>query len=638
MFTGTSAGRSRKAVVISLAALAVILVTVGASNATPASAVQDPERNATTPTRWHFWVGQTKSQIDKRAEKARERVVDVNVDSVTPLRFSAVLVRNSGPYARTGGWSYGSEAGVTNTINAHQGRLIDLEPFTVNGKRRFAFVWVRNTGAAGKTWYWNYDLTVEQVVDDINKRQVRLVDLATYVVNGKRRYSYIGIRNTGVDAKAWWWYVNVTPQFVQQKAQEHGARLIDVERPSSGLMTVIMQRNDESAYSRHVYNYALIDLLRFQASNGVRITDLERYVKNGNVRYAASLIDNASAENRRIRSLWRSSTMANAPNGTDAWFGVYAKEVGGPVDVGLAQTMAYQPLSVLKLIPHLYVMDRLDRDPGLDMLDQANGISWTAWKNQPDEIYCPHDPNHQGKQTQTYSETLRMTLTRGLSESLNRAHEALVRKYGFKAINDRIHALGLTNTNVYPGCKQPAGKPDWTSNRSTLSELGELFEHVDDRTFFKNHWQQVSGEFYGLMSNSFLSVSGIRDIVTNEAAIAGKRRIVTQFMASVSLDGKGGGTNFPSESGDGTYTGGRGFFGRLTLPFRTPAGGTTIRTFVGGYFVDNFKTPCFEDTAAGSSDPACRSWKTMQNSAYAKFMGEPYRLAIRRAIATWPSS
>ena len=44
--------------------------------------------------------------------------------------------------------------------------------------------------------------------------------------------------------------------------------------------------------------------------------------------------------------------------------------------MGLAHTMAYQPLSVLKLIPHLYVMDKLDKDPGLDMLDQANGISW----------------------------------------------------------------------------------------------------------------------------------------------------------------------------------------------------------------------------------------------------------------------
>jgi Beta-lactamase enzyme family len=631
MFTGTSASLVRKILVAVLAALAVLLATVGASNATPAAAVQDPERNATTPTRWHFWVGQKMSRIDQLAQGAGERVVDVNVDSVTPLRFSAVLVRNSGIYARTGGWSIGSEADVTKKINAEQGRLIDLEPFTLFGKRLFAYVWVKNTGAAGKTWYWNYDRSLKQVVAEINKYKVRLVDLATYVVNGKRRYSYIGIANTGVDAKAWWWYVNVSPQFVQEKAQEHGARLIDVERPSPGLMTVIMQRNDESAYSRHVYDYTLTDLLRFQASNSVRITDLERYVKNGNVRYAASLIDNASAENRRIRSIWRSSTMANAPNGTDAWFGIYAKQVKGPVDVYLAHTMAYQPLSVLKLIPHLYVMDKLDKDPGLDMLDQANGISWVSPKGKPDEVWCPG----QGGQTQTYSETLRQSLTRGLGESLNRAHEALVKKYGSTAINNRIHQLGLTNTNVYLGCPQPAGKPDWTSNRSTLSELGELFEHVDDKTFFKNHWQQVSAEFYGLMAN--WGTNGIKTVVASEAAAVGKSGIVNQFMASVTLNGKGGGTIIPQS--DGSFHGGRGFFGRLELPFRTGRGArvTVIKTFVGGYFVDNFKAPCNEDTAAQSRDLTCRNWKTMQSSAYDKLMGEPYRLAIRRAIATWPS-
>lgn len=632
MFTGTPAGLIRKTTVVALAAVALVGATVGASNATPAAAVQDPERNATTPTRWHFWVGQTKAKIDQLAKKSGERVVDVNVDSVTPLRFSAVLVRNSGPYARTGGWSFGSEADVTNKINSEQGRLIDLEPFTLFGKRFFAYVWVRNNGDAGKAWHWNYDLTVKQVVAEIKKHKVRLVDLGTYVANGKRRYSYIGIANNGVDARAWWWYVNVTPQFVQQQAQAHGARLIDVERPKSGLMTVIMQRNDESAYSRHVYDYTLSDLLRFQASNGVRITDLERYVKNASIRYAASLIDNASAENRRIRSIWRSSTMANAPNGTDAWFGIYGKEVKGPVDVGLAHTMAYQPLSVLKLIPHLYVMDRLDKDPGLDMLDQPNGISWVSPKNKPDEVWCP---GQQGP-IQTYSETLRTTLTRGLGESLNRAHEALVKKYGSAAINTRIHALGLTSTNVYLGCPQPAGKKDWTSNRSTLSELGELFEHVDDKTFFKNQWQQVSGEFYGLMAN--WGVNGIKNVVTNEAAIAGKSGIVNAFMASVTLNGKGGGTILPQA--DGTFHGGRGFFGRLELPFRTGRGSrvTTIRTFAGGYFVDNFKAPCDEATAAESRNRNCRTWKTMQNATYDLFMGEPYRLAIRRAIATWPSS
>jgi hypothetical protein len=262
-------------------------------------------------------------------------------------------------------------------------------------------------------------------------------------------------------------------------------------------------------------------------------------------------------------------------------------------------------------------MDKLDKDPGLDMLDQANGISWISPENKPDEVWCPG----QGGQTQTNSETLRKTLTRGLGESLNRAHEALVKKYGSTAIYNRIHAMGLTETNVYLGCLQPPGEKDWTSNRSTLGELGELFEHVDDRTFLRSHWQQVSGEFYGLMAN--WGVNGIKNVVANEAAKVGKSGIVNQFMASVTLNGKGGGTLLPQS--DGTYHGGRGFIGGLELPFRTGRGGrvTTIKTFVGGYFVDNLKAPCNEDTAANSSSSTCRNWKTMQNATYDLFMGEP---------------
>ncbi|HJQ71417.1 MAG TPA: hypothetical protein VKA70_20735 [Blastocatellia bacterium] len=32
------------------------------------------------------------------------------------------------------------------------------------------------------------------------------------------------------------------------------------------------------------------------------------------------------------------------------------------------------------------------------------------------------------------------------------------------------------------------------------------------------------------------------------------------------------------------------------------------------------------------------TWKTKQDAAYALFLGEPFRAAIRKAIATWPTS
>src|SRR6266540_3941160 len=549
----------RRAVALVAAVVAVLAIASTAGSAIAGATggpVQDPERSAPTPTGWHVWIGQSKADLDKLAQDSGERVVNVQVVSTSPLRFSAVLVKNVGLDARTGGWSYGTESDVTNAINANGGRLIDLEPYTVNGQRNFAYVWVKNAGEAGKGWHWNYDLTVDGVTDEINKYGVRLIDLDTYLVNGKRRYSYIGIANQGVDGKAWWWYPDVTPKFVQQKAQE----------------------------------------------------------------------------NHRIRGIWRSSPMANAPSGNDAWFGIYAKEVSGPVDVGLAQSMTFNPLSVLKLVPHLYVMDRLDK--GQVNLDDPNGISWTSLKGMPDAIYCPN--RDAGLATQTDSESLRTTLTRGLGESLNRAHEALVNKFGSNAINTRIHQLGLNDTNVYPGCPQPTGVKDWTFNTSTLTDLGKLFEGVDTKVYFPSKWTVVDKEFYGLMADWPVN-GGIQAVVADEAAKAGKGAIVSAFMKKVTLNGKGGGTLLPQS--DGTYQGGRSFFGRLELPFVTgPNKATTIKTFVGGYFVDNFTAPCNEDDATTSPDASCRNWKKKQDATYQLFGGEPFRIAIRKAIATWPSS
>jgi Beta-lactamase enzyme family/Polyglycine hydrolase-like, structural repeat len=622
---------ARLSFLLATVALALAAALSGAAaKAAAAVQVQDPERNATTPVASHIWVDRTKAQLDALAQEVGERVVDVQVTSTSPLKFTGITVKNTGPYARSGNWSYGTEADVTNTINAVKGRLIALDPYTVENQRRFAYVWVANSGEAAKSWHWNYDLTEAQVTNEINEFKIRLIDLDSYLVNGQRRYSYIGIANTGVDGKAWWWYPDVTPAFVQQQLNVNHARLIDVERPATGLMTVVMQRDDENAYSRYVYDYTLTDFLHFAASNGSRITDVEQYVKNGSVRYAASLIDNSAPENQRIRGIWRSSTMANAPSGNDAWFGVYSKEVSGPVDVGLAQSSTFNPLSVLKLIPHLYVMDLLDKDPTLSLLDKPNGISWTALAGMPDRIYCPLADGN--VPTQVYSETLRKTLTRGLGESLNRAHEALLNKYGAATITTRAHQLGLADTNVYPGCKQPPGVNDWTSNTSTLADLGKLFENVDTKVYFPNHWAQVSSEFYGLMAN--WNLAGVKAVVADEAAKAGKSAIVNTFMSHVTLNGKGGGTILPQA--DGTFQGGRSFFGRLELPFVTgPNNAFAVKTFVGGYFVDNFKAPCNEDTAKTSSDPTCTSWKAKQDAAYALLMAEPYRLAIRKALVTW---
>jgi hypothetical protein len=34
----------------------------------------------------------------------------------------------------------------------------------------------------------------------------------------------------------------------------------------------------------------------------------------------------------------------------------------------------------------------------------------------------------------------------------------------------------------------------------------------------------------------------------------------------------------------------------------------------------------------------CLNWKKKQDATYQLFFGEPFRIAIRKAIATWPTS
>ena len=616
---------------LALAGLAGLLLSLSFLIAPAASAAAiDPERNLSQPTGWQWWKNRSEAQLNALRAQGW-RLTDVEVERRNPYRFTGAFVRNSGSYQRPGGWWYGKSRNQVVALTQGAGRrLIDLETYTVNGKRRFAIITVRNEGDAAKGWWWNYDLTPAQVTADIGKHGIRLIDLDTYVVDGKRRYSYVGIKNQGVDASGWWWYHNVSPSFVQKKAEQHKARLIDIERPGKGKLSVVMVRN-KGVFTLHAYGMSQSRLGKLVASNGVRITDLERYGD----RWAAVMIDNVQGETARLRSIVRQSPYRSG------YFGVFARQVAGPTHVGLAHGNRYQPMSVLKLVPHLYAMDRLDR--GKANLD-ADTIEWTAPKGKPDEVWC----KGQGGETTDYSSTLRLTLQRGLGESLNRAHESLLNTFGPKQITDRVQAMGLGRTELYFGCKYE-GEKDWLSNRTTLAEMGELFEGVETKQFFPNDWQGVRGEFYGLMAN--WPVDWFRPVVESEAAKLGKSGVVEDFLSQVEFDGKGGGAD--SGNSDGSWKTGRALSYRVTFPVKVQipvrAGSRRVdgrpiataivpRAHVGGFFVNDMTAPCLEDTATKkprSVSQECRDYAAAMGDTFAKLAAEPQRAAIREALETW---
>ena len=81
-----------------------------------------------------------------------------------------------------------------------------------HGNIRFAVAMISNSGADAKAWWYYAGQSAAQIGDLARSNNARLIAVQSYISNGQTLYSSIMIANTGADAKAWWWYVNLVPR------------------------------------------------------------------------------------------------------------------------------------------------------------------------------------------------------------------------------------------------------------------------------------------------------------------------------------------------------------------------------------------------------------------------------------------
>jgi hypothetical protein len=228
-------------------------------------------------------------------------------------------------------------------------------------------------------------------------------------------------------------------------------------------------------------------------------------------------------------------------------------------------------------------------------------------------------------------------------ESHNRTLDALMAKYPPAVLNPRALQLGLSQTQMYFGCPQPKGPAaPWAANRSTLYDLGKIFEGVETLEFIKkdstrqaflgnmikldyegaSYSSPITGTTTGPLNNSSL-----RAIVQREAGPA-KQAIVEEFLRHVVQRGKGG------SGGPSVDEFGYSDFLYDTLPFKQN-GQIVDKTFVLGWFIYKLKTPpgCPESKAADNG-PCQAIWKP-EIDARERFRAELHTAAIRQALATW---
>jgi hypothetical protein len=476
----------------------------------------------TTPTAWWWYEGVTPAQVSSLLTQNNGRLVSLQVEQASPLLFTVAMVQNTGSYAKGWYWFYGLTSDqLSQEITNLNARIIDIDVYdTGTGSPTFAAILLPNTGADAKAWWWYFNVTTDQIGTFINQNNGRLIDLHQYTIGGVTRYAVVMISNTGADASGWWWYFGISASQVAGFLQQNGAFLTSIEpTDSSGsAFNVIMQPTPPGLLWWWYFGVDSATLSDRINQNGARLLDVKSYFSGGSRIHAAIMLNNSNAETSRVGQILR--------NGTAGETGLYLKQVDGPVLANLQEGFQYDPASSIKILVALHFMKQVD----LGNVSLSNMVNTFA--PNPDGSSCPVNT------TVTGQETLGAALTAMLENSDNVRTRVFIDLFGFNAINQTAQNLGMTSThlNIYPGCG--------ITNQMTLADVDKIYEGIADGTLLTPssraalyaHMPAAAGDFTGILGNT-------NPMIDQEAASVGglTANQVALFKAQFKVHYKAGG-------------------------------------------------------------------------------------------------
>ena len=243
-----------------------------------------------------YWLhGVSESQV---VEKINEgfRILDLEVEATAPYRFSLAMVSNTGVHGKAWWWYFDVTADfLTQKISEDVARIIDLEVYDVGGERRFAAVLVGNSGLEAKAWWWYFDTTVAFIDSQVQLEGARIIDFDTYESGGDRFYSAVTIANQGADLKNWWRYFNVSPDFVGSQVEANNARVTDINRHSSGspgTFNVVLEKLQGELWWWY-FGISEGQVNAFWQQNGARVLEVEPYILNSEKRFAVLMLNDS---------------------------------------------------------------------------------------------------------------------------------------------------------------------------------------------------------------------------------------------------------------------------------------------------------------------------------------------------------
>lgn len=560
-----------------------LLATLSAALIPTLLAAQDA-REMDDVTGWYWYYGASATTIDTAVGNGY-RPIDLRVESSSPLRFTAAMVRNTGAYQSGFWWYYGlTAAQLGSYLGSNQGRLIDLEAYDVGGSTRFACVMVPNTGSQAKSWWYYYGTTTASIATQLSNHNARLVDFDEYAIGGNTYYSAVMIQNTGADARGWYWYSNVSATTINNNTQQHGTRVYEVERRSNGNFNCILIDDVQNMPWTWWYGLDAEQVQWRYNQYGHRITSLQTYDSGGQRRFAIATLNNSNALTTQVGGLMRGAT--------DGTVGCYLRQLNGGELAGLNESTVFEPASTMKTLHHVHAMRRV--------------LLGAVSLNTPVNVFtgmsgsCPQDNT-------PISEPLTTVLRKMMENSDNARTQAVAALFGQANINATAAALGMSSTDLNHrlGC---AGDAIANPNQITLVDLWRLHEQVAN-----GYLGGFRDEFYEHMLNG-LSWAGISGVIDQEAAaLSLGAPAVAAFKAYVRLAQKGGSYTLIYQSQTHEHRAG---FGYILIPF-VQGGQVQDREYAVGAFVN-------DATNGGNASTAV-------NTAVAEML----RPTLRAALMTW---
>lgn len=491
----------------------------------------DLERSLDDPTAWWWLYGATEAQVSDIINDEGARLVDIEVESVSPLRFNAAFVHNSGGYASGWWWYYNATTtDISNLLTANTGRLIDIERYSTVGGDRFAVIMVSNTGANAKSWWWYVGQTPASLSTAINTNAGRLVDLDGYTAGAGagRLYDAIMIHNSGSDFSNWSWLLGQTGAQVSAFLASNNDRILDIDPFEVGgtyYFDIVTKDNPSGQYWWWWYNQTAAQVVDLINQHGARIADIETYFPGGQRRFAVMMLNNSNDLTTNIAT--------QLGYGSDGVTGFYLRSLSDGVLANINEAYKFEPASTIKVILHYHAM----RQVMLGNENLGNNVNYSINYNGS----CPI-----GGAPFT-NKPLSGVLSDMMYFSDNAATNAIALRYGAATIENTaqlVAGMADTELNHTLGCGPPGGNPA-LYNQLTLVDSGELYEGVANGSLLNGF---ARDQFYALMqsdltpvANQWWLTSDIRNLIFDEATNLGIPNAASSYWAETELAWKPGG-------------------------------------------------------------------------------------------------